>query len=71
MEVFKKSCEKAIKIAIKFFNNLINIIPKPAGSMKWDLRSKTCGAATIPATDITVDKDSDLHLYITYTDEPT
>ncbi|EAR98422.1 leishmanolysin family protein (macronuclear) [Tetrahymena thermophila SB210] len=70
MQIFRRSCEKAIKIASNFFSNLITIVPKPTGSMKWDLRLNKCGEATIPAADKTTDKDSDLHLYITFTDEP-
>ncbi|KAL4485599.1 hypothetical protein ABPG73_015391 [Tetrahymena malaccensis] len=70
MQIFRRSCEKAIKIASNFFSNLITIVPKPTGSMKWDLRGNKCGEATVPVADKTTDKDSDLHLYITFTDEP-
>ncbi|EAR98436.2 leishmanolysin family protein, putative (macronuclear) [Tetrahymena thermophila SB210] len=70
MQIFRRSCEKAIKIASNFFSNLITIIPKPKGSMKWDLRHNNCGEAIIPTADKTTDKDSDLHLYITFTNEP-
>ncbi|EAR98426.1 leishmanolysin family protein (macronuclear) [Tetrahymena thermophila SB210] len=70
MQIFRRNCEKAIKIASNFFNKLITIVPKPKGSMKWDLRRDKCGEATIPAADKTTDKDSDLHLYVTFTNEP-
>ncbi|KAL4475179.1 hypothetical protein ABPG72_018836 [Tetrahymena utriculariae] len=70
MQIFRRSCEKAIEIASHFFSNLITIVPKPKGSMKWDLRTNKCGEATIPVADKTTDKDSDLHLYITFIDEP-
>lgn len=39
--------------------------------MKWNSSSNNCGLVTIPDADKTTDKDSDLHLYVTYTDEPT
>lgn len=67
---FKLNAEKALKIAIQFFNDLITIVPK-TGNMKWTNTSTTCGLATIPAADKTTDKVSDLHLYVTYTVEPT
>ncbi|KAL4485601.1 hypothetical protein ABPG73_015393 [Tetrahymena malaccensis] len=70
MQMIRSSCEKAIKIASNFFSNLITIVPKPAGSMQWDLKLNKCGEASIPAADKTTDKDSDLHLYITFTEEP-
>jgi hypothetical protein len=44
---FKDLCEKAIKIAIKFYHNLLTIIPKPPGAMKWDLEKNKCNRAKI------------------------
>ncbi|EWS73758.1 leishmanolysin family protein (macronuclear) [Tetrahymena thermophila SB210] len=70
MQIFRRNCEKAIMIASNFFSNLITIVPKPQGSMIWDLRSQKCGEATIPFADKATEKDSDLHLYVTFTDEP-
>lgn len=38
--------------------------------MKWTSAETICGLVPIPQSDITTDKDSDLHLYISFTDEP-
>ncbi|KAL4485598.1 hypothetical protein ABPG73_015390 [Tetrahymena malaccensis] len=70
IQTFRSYCEKSIIIASNFFSNLITIVPKPAGSMKWDSKSDTCGKATVPSVDKATDKDSDLHLYITFSDNP-
>ncbi|EAR98413.2 leishmanolysin family protein (macronuclear) [Tetrahymena thermophila SB210] len=67
---FKQNSEKALKVALQYFSDLLTIVPKPAGAMKWNL-GPTCGLVTVPDADKTTDKDSDLHLYISYTDEPT
>ncbi|KAL4478294.1 hypothetical protein ABPG72_009530 [Tetrahymena utriculariae] len=67
---FKQNCEKALKVALQYFNDLLTIVPKPAGGMKWNL-GPTCGLVTVPDADKTTDKDSDLHLYVSFTDEPT
>jgi leishmanolysin len=38
--------------------------------MIWDYSNTKCGEVLIPATDKTVKRDSDLHLYISYKSDP-
>ncbi|EAR98414.2 leishmanolysin family protein (macronuclear) [Tetrahymena thermophila SB210] len=65
---FKNKCEQALKIALQYFTDLITIVPKPPGSMKWNL-GPTCGLVNITDADRNNERDSDLHLYVSYSDE--
>jgi leishmanolysin len=38
--------------------------------MVWDMTTTTCGLATIPASDKVLGRDSDLHLYLTHSNDP-
>ncbi|KAL4512678.1 hypothetical protein ABPG72_020515 [Tetrahymena utriculariae] len=61
--------DPALKVALQYFNDLLTIFPKPTGDMKWNQGNK-CGLVTVPDADKTTDQDSDLHLYISYTNDP-
>lgn len=65
---FYTNTEKALKLAILYFSDLIQIIPK-TGNMKWTSSFAKCGLVTVPSVDKLIDKDSDLHLYVSYTNE--
>lgn len=65
---FKANVIKAMKIATNFFNNLITIVPRTQ-YMVWDLSSTTCGVVTVPAADKVLGQDTDLRLYVSFTNE--
>ncbi|KAL4512679.1 hypothetical protein ABPG72_020516 [Tetrahymena utriculariae] len=59
-----------LKITLQYFTDLITILPKPPYAMKWTL-GPTCGFVNITDADRNYEKDSDLHLYVSYSDELT
>ncbi|KAL4491070.1 hypothetical protein ABPG73_013139 [Tetrahymena malaccensis] len=72
--LFKQKVEQVMKIAVDYFSNLLKFIPRGKGQMKWTLERLICGGgnllARIPEQDKTEDKDSDLHIYLVYLNEP-
>ncbi|EGR33990.1 leishmanolysin family protein, putative [Ichthyophthirius multifiliis] len=64
-------CEKAIKLANSYFSQLIKIIPKSELDMRYKPTSFTkCGEFEIPQKDKVKGKESDLHIYVQYKNEP-
>ncbi|EAR96056.1 leishmanolysin family protein (macronuclear) [Tetrahymena thermophila SB210] len=72
--LFKQKVEQVMKISVDYFSNLLKFIPRGKGQMKWTLERLICGGgnllARIPEQDKTEDKDSDLHIYLVYVNEP-
>ncbi|EGR26891.1 leishmanolysin family protein, putative [Ichthyophthirius multifiliis] len=64
------SCEKALNLATQYFSRLIKIFPKKEADMRFKYSNKKCGLVPIPDIDRSQGKNSDLHLYISYTVEP-
>lgn len=63
-----------MKIAVQYFSNLLKMVPRSPGSMKWNFDRNVCGGgnllAKIPDNDRVEDKDTDLHVYLVYMNEP-
>ncbi|EGR33747.1 leishmanolysin family protein, putative [Ichthyophthirius multifiliis] len=61
-------CEKTIQLAIDYFSRLIKIVPKSESFMKY--KGPKCLYVDVPKIDQTNAKNSDLHLYISYKNDP-
>lgn len=64
-----------MKIAISYFSTLLKFIPRAAGQMKWTIDRNVCGGgnllAKIPPNDRIEDKDTDMHIYLVFMNEPS